>query len=323
MKKEEVELKPMLNPNEMIEHLKSKNIKFNKMSEHIAKEYLKYSNNYYNITSYKNNFEKYYIDGKIIDKYIDLDFAYLKDLSEIDYELRIVLFIMIMNIEHFLKIKILNEIETLESNGYDIVNEFLTSDFEEDKRVHKSIFHKMGSIYHKEIFSKYDLNKDKKLENIPVWEFLEIITFGELARFYEFFTIKHELKREKEDIYIFRDIVKLRNAVYHNTNILTNLNDKDNKYPQPFKVVDFLQKSNISIKIKNNKLSNSRIRQITYVLYMFNMIVADKKLKHKIKKIVKKLFYRRIKKHKKYYNNNDLLKSVYSYFNDIVSNNYK
>lgn len=140
-------MKPMLNESELIEVLKSKNIKFNYISEKQVKNILRTSNNYNNITSYKNNFERYYIDGKYDNRYIDLDFAYLKDLSDIDYELRIILFIMIMNIEHFLKIKILNEIEMLENNGYNIVNEFLEKDYKEEKRVHKSIFHKMGSVY--------------------------------------------------------------------------------------------------------------------------------------------------------------------------------
>lgn len=316
-------MKPMLNESELIEVLKSKNIKFNYISEKQVKNILKISNNYYNITSYKNNFEKYPSPaGRFEGKYIDLDFAYLKDLSDIDYELRIILFIMIMNIEHFLKIKILNEIETLEDNGYNIVNEFLEKDYKEEKRVHKSIFHKMGSVYHQEIFSKYDIDKDKKLENIPIWEFIEIITFGELVKFYEFFKNKHNLKKEIDDIHILRDIVRLRNAVYHNTNILTNLKDKDNNYPPKYKIVKFLKEIGINEKTRNNKLSNSRIRQITYNLYMFNEIVLDKKIKHKTKKQLKKFFYKRINQHKEYYNNNELLKSIYNYFDKIISNKY-
>ena len=65
------------------------------------------------------------------------------------------------------------------------------------------------------IFYKYDIDKDKKLENIPIWEFLEIITFGELVSFYDFYTKEYELREESKDIYILRDIVKLRNAVAH------------------------------------------------------------------------------------------------------------
>ena len=46
-------LKPMLKIKEMIECLKQKNIKFEEMSEKDAEEYLRYNNNYYNVTAYK------------------------------------------------------------------------------------------------------------------------------------------------------------------------------------------------------------------------------------------------------------------------------
>ena len=212
-------LKPMLFVDEMISYLKNKNIKFNYISENDALKYLKSNNNYYNLTSYKHNFEKYMFDGRFVDKYIDLDFAYLKDLSIIDYRVRLVLFKMIINIEHYLKMKILNTIENIdEEDGYRIVNLYLDKDFNSDKfpkKLHNSIFKKVGSEYYQKIFSKYDIDKDKKLENIPIWEFLEIITFGELVNFYEFYTKEYGLREESKDVYILRDIVKLRNAVAH------------------------------------------------------------------------------------------------------------
>ena len=100
-------IKPIMNISEMIPYLKQKNIKFEKISEEEAIKYLRDNNNYYNVASYKNNFERYFIDGKFVNKYIDLDFGYLKDLSIIDYRTRLLLFKMIINIEHYLKIKIL------------------------------------------------------------------------------------------------------------------------------------------------------------------------------------------------------------------------
>ena len=49
----------MMNISEMIPYLKQKNIKFDLISENDAETYLKYNNNYYNVTAYKNNFQKY------------------------------------------------------------------------------------------------------------------------------------------------------------------------------------------------------------------------------------------------------------------------
>ncbi len=326
MKAEKNELKPMLHINEMVDHLKLKNIKFERISEKDAENYLKNNNNYYNLTSYKNNFEKYFVNGIFIDKYIDLDFSYLKDLSIIDHRLRLILFKMIIDIEHYLKIKILNTIESIdEEDGYRIVNRYLEQDFYNvkfPKKVHNSIFKKVGSEYYQKIFSKYDLDKDKKLENIPIWEFLEIITFGELVNFYDFYTNEYKLKDENKDVYILRDIVKLRNAVAHNNCILSELNMKKNKYPPSYKIIQFLNNCDIGKDTRSKKLSNSRIRQISYTLYMFNEIVTSDGIKNNVKKDINELFFDRIIKHKEYYNNNELLKSIYCYFKKIIENSY-
>ncbi len=292
---QDIVLKPMIRIDEMVDYLKAKNIKFEKISEEEAEKYLRYNNNYYNVTSYKKNFERYFVDGVFIDKYIDLDFAYLKDLSIIDHRLRLILFKMIIDIEHYLKIKILNTIESIdEEDGYKVVNAYLEKDFFDEKfpkKVHNSIFKKVGNEYYHKIFSKYDIDKDKKLENIPIWEFLEIITFGELVNFYDFFTKMYQLNEENKDVFVLREIVKLRNAVAHNTCVLNELGKKDNLYSPDYNVIKYLKDCNIGKETRNNKLKNSRIRQITYVLYMFNYMVTSEGIKENVAKEINSLFF--------------------------------
>ena len=58
MKNQTLKLRPMMKINEMVPYLKEKNIKFNHYSEQDAEIYLRENNNYYNVTSYKNNFVK-------------------------------------------------------------------------------------------------------------------------------------------------------------------------------------------------------------------------------------------------------------------------
>ena len=316
---------PMLKINDMIPHLKNKNIQFKECNEKDAELFLKENNNYYNITSYKNNFAKYQC-GKLKGKFIDLDFAYLKDLSIIDYRTRLILFKMTIDIEHYLKIRILNDIEKIsDEDGYNIVNLYLEKDFndtEHPKKIHESIRKKVTSEYYQKIFSKYDLDEDTKIENIPIWEFLEIITFGELINFFEFFTKYYKLE-DKKYIFILREINKLRNAVAHNSSVLSELDKKDNNHSADILVINYLKGCGIGKENRNTKLSNSRIRQITYTLYLFNIIVSSKGIKRNIKHDIKKLFYERIILNKKYYNNNGLLKSIYNYFDKIIQKNYK
>ena len=322
-----VKLRPMMKISEMVPYLKTKNIKFKLISEDKAEKYLRDNNNYYNVTQYKNNFEKYMIDGVFVNKYIDLDFAYLKDLAIIDHRVRLLFFKMIIDIEHYLKIRILNLIENIEDeDGYGIVNLYLEKDFNDEKfpkKVHNSIFKKVGSEYYQKIFSKYDMDKDKKLENIPVWEFLEIITLGELVNFYDFFSKEYQLKKEIKNIFILREIVKLRNAVAHNSCVLCDLDKKDNEYAPDFKIVNYLNSCGIGKETRDNKLSNSRIKQMTYTLYMFNEIVTSEGVKRNVITDINELFYERIILHKEYYNNNELLKSIYTYFDKIIKKYYK
>ena len=320
-------LRPMMKINELIPYLKSKNIKFEKISEDEAEKYLRYNNNYYNLTSYRHNFFKYPSPaGEYEGLYQDLDFAYLKDLAIIDHRTRLILFKMIIDIEHYLKIRILNLAENIdEEDGYRIVNLYLDQDYNDEnnsKRLHTSIFKKRGNEYYEKIFSKYDIDKDKKLENIPIWEFLEIITFGDLISFYEFFSKEYSLEEESKNIFILREVGKLRNSVAHNSCVLSELNKKDNHYCPDTKVIYFLIECGIGKEARNNKLSNSRIRQITYTLYIFNEIVTSDGIKGNIRNDINKLFFERIIYHKEYYNNNELLKSVYLYFEKIIQKSY-
>ncbi len=317
-------LRPMMKISDMVPYLKNKNIKFEDCSEVDAEKYLRENNNYYNVTAYKNNFPKYQC-GELTGKYIDLDFAYLKDLSIIDYRTRIVLFKMIIDIEHYLKIRILNIVEELEEDGYNIVNLYLEHDYNDTKyprRVHDSIRKKVTNEYYNKIFSKYDIDGDTKIENIPIWEFLEIITFGELINFFEFFTNEYTLDDNKY-IFILREVNKLRNAVAHNSCVLSELDKKDNLHRADTLVINYLQDCGIGKENRTNKLRNSRIRQITYTLYLFNEIVSSTGVKQNVNHELSKLFYGRIILNRKYYNNNGLLKSIYEYFDKIIEKNYK
>lgn len=80
------------------------------------------------------------------------------------------------------------------------MNLYLNRDFNDEncsKRVHTNIYKKVGSEYYEKIFFKYDIDEDTKLENIPICELLEIITFGELNSFYDFFSNKYSLIKKE------------------------------------------------------------------------------------------------------------------------------
>ncbi len=278
---------------EQIELLKQENITFEKISVEEAKEYLIKNNNYRNLCLYKNLFEKYYIDGKYINKYIDLDFAYLKDLAIIDFELRLLLYDIISDIEHYLKFRIINLID---SNN-NVIRKYLNK----DKR------------------NKYTKNLS---ENTSIEDLLDLLPFGKLIEFYEFFVKTNKLKEDKKYVNLLKEIVTLRNRVYHNNKILANLNETVENYIINPDVLDYLKKCKID-KESRNVISNSTIRQLTYTLYMFNILVTSEEIKKHIKELLHKFFFERIIKNKNFYRKNKLLKSVYKYFKKIIMKNFE
>ncbi len=55
---------------------------------------------------------------------------------------------------------------------------------------------------------------------------------------------------------------------------------------------------------------------------MFNRIVTSDGVKENTSNELNELFFSRIILHSEYYNNNELLKSVYKYFKNIIQKNY-
>ena len=130
--------KPMLSVSQQIDHLEKKGVMFNLYAVEDAKNYLRYNNNYFKLTSYRKNYDKYQ-GGDKDGKYVNLDFAYLKDLSIIDMKLRYLLLQLALDIEHYAKLKILRLIEENDEDGYSICEEFFEqlSDGQKEKLKHE------------------------------------------------------------------------------------------------------------------------------------------------------------------------------------------
>ena len=106
---------------QQIENLKSKNIQFNIVDEEYATQYLNDNTYYFKLKSFAKAFE--YNETK--KQYINLDFAYLVELSKLDMYLREHIIKLSLDTEHFLKVKFLHDLTNngLE-DGYNIVDLF-------------------------------------------------------------------------------------------------------------------------------------------------------------------------------------------------------
>lgn len=96
---------------DLVKQLKeSKGVTFRIIDEKNAVSYIKDVNNYLRTASYRKNYVKHTL-GENKGKYIDLDFAYLTELSTIDMHLRNILFKMCVDVEHAIKTQLIAAVE--------------------------------------------------------------------------------------------------------------------------------------------------------------------------------------------------------------------
>ena len=305
------ELKPMLTPSELIEHLETKGVKFELINRENAKKYLEENNNYFKLVSYRKNFPKYE-NGENYGKYIDLDFKMLMDLSIIDMRIRKTMLSIVLDVEHYAKVKLLSKIENGSKDGYTIVEEYIQDLKNKNEYEYLEIElnkNKTGT-YCGDLVTKYD-------GEYPIWVFVEIVPFGRLIKFYRFIAEKLKDKKMINESYMLMDVRELRNACAHNNCIINDLKSGTSKYPANYIVLNAIAKMGISKKIRDNKLSNTRIKQLITLLYLNkNIVTSEGVLNHQAKSLNE--LKERIEHHINYYDKNELIKTSFNFLNKII-----
>lgn len=103
---EEQNEKLKLTVEEQIQDMVDKNIQFELYSKEDAKKFLKYNNYYFKLKSYARN---YNINPRT-KKYYNLDFAYLVELSKLDMYIRKIILELSLDVEHYLKVRLMNDL---------------------------------------------------------------------------------------------------------------------------------------------------------------------------------------------------------------------
>lgn len=319
----------MLTVDELIAHMQLKGIAFDKMSVNDAKQYLHQNNNYFKLTSYRKNFPKF-TTGLDIGKYECLDFAFLVELARIDVKLRHVILSMCLDIEHFLKVELMRAIEqSPNEDGYSIVLDYIfdssnTSFSDRAKNVtprSNSILHKIESNsknpYCGGLITKYN-------EEMPVWAFIEIISFGDLLRFVDFASEKIGWVLPI-DMKTLDRVRQIRNAAAHNNCILNDLrpNYDENgqlKCGEPVYITNFVRGAGVGKDSMKKKLSNRRFSQIVHLVYTYDLIVKSTNSRHERISELSELVKNRMVQNREFFSSNQLLSSTYHVLEKIVDN---
>ena len=252
------------------------------------------NNNYYmKLASYRANYDK----RKINDEYINLDFAYLQELSTIDMHLRYLILQMCLDVEHALKTRLLKDIEdNPEEDGYDIIRRFITKYERSCQNIQK---HK-SSEYCRKLIDKY-------YPYFPAWVFVELISFGDMVKLYEYYIERYPGRlKDSELLYSVRD---LRNAAAH-SNCLINRLQRGNNKPS-VKIVKFVSKiDGIGASMRTNKLSNKFLYDFVSLLYVYNEFINVNVVKEKRFKQMKEFIDGRMVKNKEYFDKNECIKTA-------------
>ncbi len=275
------ELKPKRTSEELIAMMRDdKGISFDRMNEAEAVIYLKNRNNYMRTAAYRKNYPKH-TTGECKGKYIHLDFKDLTTLSALDKEFRVRLLHMSIDIEHAIKVLLLQELEANgKEDGYQIVEDFLWN----NRCTRESLVRASSGVYTMALFEKYFTVDSVETENgyykktiskidCPVWVLMEILTFGELLKFFEYYRDKYP-QQHTIPKRLLNMVKSLRNACAHNNCLFVNLSPSIVTGP-PKEISDYV--SHVLMVKKNErskKLSNRTLLEMTSLFYVYDQLVS-------------------------------------------------
>lgn len=320
------ESKPKMKSSELVEKIKSKGIDISPHTEEEIETYLLNRNNFFRVCSYRKNYQKY-LNGSNKGKYIDLTFDQLKALAILDMKIRKAVLSICIDVEHSLKMKMLQDFESSSEDGYAIIQNFFNTP--NGAKVANNIVQKHNSIYIKDLASKYiypkesdevyvSTTKDGQEVNLDVsiWALLELMSFGDLLNFYFFYYDNNKVSSLKRPIPngILHKVKNIRNACAHNNCILNNLSDHSANVPGP--IGKYLQQIDIC-KSSRKKLRCSALCEIVCSFYCLDKLATEPVKKHNYNELSAILagFYT------KYYSlfaKNELVKTSLDFLKSIV-----
>lgn len=300
-----------LSIDEQIADMEKKGITFLQEDKNDAKNFLKNNTYYFKIKAYERNYDKYSATVKR-GQYINLDFAYLKELSTLDMYLRKIILSMTLDIEHALKVQLLFDLsENVQEDGYEIVKEYLEQDYVIVKNIHDKIDKSAAS----------DLIKKRKTENdeYALWELVEVLSFGNFIDLYQLYYSRYPSKNNFSS-YLW-SLKFLRNAAAHNNCLLNSIKAPYNVILHKNKDILFevSKIKTISDKSRATWMKNPVIHDFVILVYVYLNVIKSKGIKKKGTEQLKWLFDDRMLQHKEYFEKNISITECYRFTNKIIN----
>lgn len=303
--------KPKLTVEDQIAHLKSKGVLFELCDEAKAAHILAERDHYFRLAAYRVLFPKR-VGGEYEGEYAGLDFGHLVDLADVDQELRGLLLPLALDIENAAKTKLIERITADSSeDGYSVLADYLSNLSPSDRSRRRSEITRLeNDVYLGPLVEKYPLDE------MPVWVFLELSSFGAFTSLYLFCANRWSDAEMKDEHYLLRRTNSLRNAAAHSSAIINGLGPSSrspNRYPA--RVAKSLDNLGLSKRLRRSKMGNPRVLQMTVLAYAYAHFVPRQKRESAVNRLGS--FERRAKANSGWYGKNTVILSAYDYLSKV------
>lgn len=296
-----------------------KGVLFNIVSEADAISYIKNVNNFLRTAAYRKNYRT-----NSSGKYIGLEFAYLQELSIIDMYLRNLITQMCIDVEHDLKVSLLSDLETNPNeDGYKIVIDFLNDP--SNTYIHKDIIQNRKSTFVGNLINKYfTFSQTNSISdcNCPMWVLVEILSFGSIIKFYEFYYKRKKLPRSPIQCTLLHLIRSLRNGCAHNNCLICDLSPEPGAQSPTILNRTYSNLKGIKNSALNKKLKCRFIMEFCALLFVYRQIKSKNVMQYRLDEL-KNLFFKRMCRNRQYFRKNDVLTSTYFFLAKIIRNQNK
>lgn len=280
---------------QQINHMKTQNIKFSLYDEEKAEKFLAYSNYYFKVKCFAKNFTK------TDEKYKNLDFAYLRKFSILDTAFRDLTLELSLLCEHLIKVLICRSCsQNDDDDGYVIVQKYF-----DEHELPSAINRYDDGVY--SVYSKSLL--DKYRSNMPIWVLVEILDFGELISFYNFYTENYNIDK-KVSVFNLYTIKSLRNIAAHNNCVLHTLTIPPIKEMNTSTTLKQILRNKKILSRNENEIKIPLIHDFLCLIFVFSELCPNTEIKRKITKKIMD-YFTKCEKRSEYFNDEPLILKRY------------
>ncbi len=272
--------RPLIPAERQVAHLAERGVRFDIMSPEAAVAFLRDKNFFFKVKAFAKCFSTYRSPASEgYGRYVNLDFAYLAELTRLDHHLREHILSMTLDIEHYMKVHLNRTMMDDGADGKEVLDLLFAHERKRKERMLEERFDPSGSEAavermkaiadrlveaggseqaalflemlhiaedqtlgidpeHLERSVSYlgdsnytrDLaNKYGRREDMYVWNYLELVSFGGIIALYKFyfFDLGRERSKEAESVkQLLFPVKALRNAAAHNGNVLNTIGQR-------------------------------------------------------------------------------------------------